>query len=327
MNGRSIRTKRTEKCYICGSAGERLYSGLKDRLLERDELWGFLRCVNPDCGLVWLDPLPLKEDIGKAYDNYYTHDTKPVRSRLMYVIVRAVYRSFNFFPRRVSGLQHEKSENESMYLGQMSPGKLLDVGCGDGAFLNKMLGKGWMVEGVDIDSEAAAYAKRKFGINVRIGELKDAGFKDAEFDAVTLRHVIEHVYDPIDLLAEIKRILKPGGALIVATPNIESFGAKEFGANWMALDPPRHLYIFSRSNITLCAEKAGLNVEKVRTSAAVSELVFLGSFDIQRAGSHDLRKFPVIANAFKAWFSQYLEIFKMRSDPFIGEELILIARK
>ena len=322
-----IRTTRSDRCYLCGSEGKRIYSGLMDRLHQRSQLWDLIRCLNPECGLVWLDPTPIKEDLHNAYDDYYTHDSSSGRSRMLYTIIRGIYRAFNFVPSRIFGLYRAKAQVESMFLAGKMPGTLLDVGCGDGGFLNKMRSSGWAVEGVDVDKDAADFALKKFGIKVHIGELIDAHFPGDYFDAITLKHVIEHVYDPVSLLEECKRILKPGGTIVLVAPNMDSLGSKKFKVNWRDLDPPRHLYVFSPISIRLCAEKAGLSVQKIITSAANSELVFLGSFDIERAGRHDLRKFPVIANALKAWFYQYSELFSMRTDPYLGEELVLIAGK
>jgi hypothetical protein len=68
-----IRTYSIKNCYICGSQGELLYQDLKDRIFSAPGKWNFLKCPNFECGLMWLDPMPLKEDIFRAYQNYFTH--------------------------------------------------------------------------------------------------------------------------------------------------------------------------------------------------------------------------------------------------------------
>jgi 2-polyprenyl-3-methyl-5-hydroxy-6-metoxy-1,4-benzoquinol methylase len=99
------------------------------------------------------------------------------------------------------------------------PGRLLDVGCGDGAFLREAAGYGWTVSGTEF-SPAGARLARAAGVPVFAGELREARFPDAGFDVITCWHVIEHVADPRRLLAEMHRLLTPGGALLLATPNL-----------------------------------------------------------------------------------------------------------
>ena len=77
LNGRAIEAQQKPLCAFCGSKGEVLYQGLRDRLWGAPGFWGFRRCTDPGCGLLWLDPCPLETDIGKAYLDYFTHEGGP----------------------------------------------------------------------------------------------------------------------------------------------------------------------------------------------------------------------------------------------------------
>ena len=109
------------------------------------------------------------------------------------------------------------------------------------------------------------------------GELADAGLPDAGFDLVTVRHVIEHIADPASFVAEIVRVLKPGGMLVIKTPNAEALGRRWFGVDWYANDVPRHLILFSPANLRLLAEKQGLRADVTRTFSTPK--IVLNSWD------------------------------------------------
>ena len=102
---------------------------------------------------------------------------------------------------------------------QSSRGTLVDVGCGYGSFLFLAKQRGWQARGVDISEHAASVASKKAGTEVFAGTLEDAGFADAEFDAVALNDSLEHFADPGAQLEQISRILKPDGFLFLNTPN------------------------------------------------------------------------------------------------------------
>ncbi len=140
--------------------------------------------------------------------------------------------------------------------------RLLDVGCGSGAFLAVARKLGFDSFGVEPSFSNNAFAEEE-GLHIHSGFIWDARFKDDFFDVVTLNHVIEHTPKPSEMFSEVKRITKPGGAIIMAQPNSDSLGFWLFGKYWLNTDTPRHIYILSVRNMLEYARKAGLTVEKI----------------------------------------------------------------
>src|SRR5439155_22069842 len=115
---------------------------------------------------------------------------------------------------------------------------------------------GWEVSGVEPDPQSAAQAAAA-GVEVKAGLLESQSLPEAHYDAVSLNHVIEHLHDPVRTLKICHRILKPGGRIFIATPNFAAGGHRLFGADWVPLDPPRHLVLFTSDSVKLAVVLAG----------------------------------------------------------------------
>lgn len=142
-------------------------------------------------------------------------------------------------------------------------GRILDVGCATGIFLNGMQQRGWQAVGVEPSHYAVEYARSRFGLDVVEGFLEEAHFPGESFDAVSLWDVLEHVPSPADTLAEIARLLKPGGWLVLSLPNPESWERGWFGPYWAGWDVPRHFHLFNRAVLKRYLENAGLWLSEV----------------------------------------------------------------
>jgi len=140
------------------------------------------------------------------------------------------------------------------------------------------------VAGIEPDWEAVTVAHDKFGLEVVQGSLEEARFPDGHFDAITMNHVIEHVPNPIQVLEECRRVLKPGGKLVVVTPNIKSLGQRVFDDAWLHWDPPRHQHLFSPHALRACSNLAGLDVQILRTTAGGAPWMWAASSLIRRNG-------------------------------------------
>ncbi len=145
--------------------------------------------------------------------------------------------------------------------------KLLDVGCSSGAFLVAAREMGMDAEGVEISPEASDAARRA-GFRVHTGLLEEARYPDASFDAIALIELLEHLRDPRALLAECRRILRPGGVVMATTPNGASWTARAMGARWDVFSlngMGGHVSFFNPGSLRLLAERAGFEVARVET--------------------------------------------------------------
>jgi 2-polyprenyl-3-methyl-5-hydroxy-6-metoxy-1,4-benzoquinol methylase len=145
--------------------------------------------------------------------------------------------------------------------------RLLDVGCSSGAFLHSALRLGFSAEGVEPSADAAQTA-RAAGLKVFTGYLEQAQFPDASFDAITLIEIVEHLRDARSLLQECARILKPGGVVLVTTPNAHSWTARAMGARWAGFslnDMGGHISFFNPHSIGLLATRCGLQTHHIET--------------------------------------------------------------
>jgi SAM-dependent methyltransferase len=147
--------------------------------------------------------------------------------------------------------------SDFLHLEGMRPGRVLEVGCGDGAFLAAAARKGWESIGLDFDAAAVAQASRLPGVTADVGELNGKEYPGSSFDAIVMSNVIEHLANPGETLAECRRLLRPGGRLVIITPNFESLGRKLFKHNWRGLEPPRHLYLYAGNSLRSLCRQAG----------------------------------------------------------------------
>ena len=152
----------------------------------------------------------------------------------------------------------EDLKAELQFINVMPPGRILDVGCGLGHLLSGVNPE-WERHGVEI-SEYAAERAATHGTIVT-GDLQSACYPDAWFDVVTLYHVIEHMEDPVAELREIRRVLRPGGWLVVGTPNFDSACARRYGDRFRMLHDKTHISLFSAESLRRLLEDHGFNVE------------------------------------------------------------------
>jgi 2-polyprenyl-3-methyl-5-hydroxy-6-metoxy-1,4-benzoquinol methylase len=294
--------ERLGRCPVCGSSErELLHEALKDEVFFcAPGYWTMWRCAGCRCG--YLDPRPTVATIGQAYGNYYTHQAAGSRTdssslSLLRRIRRVLSNGYlnarygtNYQPasRLGPGLakmlprQREALDVQFRWLPKPVAGqRVLDVGCGNGAFLLKAREAGWQVMGVDPDPDAVATARQK-GLEVRLGSVEAFAGEAGLFDAITFSHVIEHAHDPKSVLADAYRLLKPGGKLYLDTPNIDSRGSRIFGRHWRGIETPRHLVLFSLSGLQQLLQQCGFSVIELQRRRNMDKGMFLSSFRIAR---------------------------------------------
>lgn len=253
-----------DACPVCGArTGQALlYQGLRDKVYRNTPgAWDFYRCEA--CGSGYFNPRPTPEAVGKLYEEYYTHahaETPDYASLSMLGKVRRLlgngYRNYRFGMHErpasvlgvlVAGLMPNYRallDAGGRHLPKRPKGRLLDVGCGNGDFLQLAQRAGWQAVGVEPDPKAVAIARTR-GLTVHQGGLETLHTESEAYDGITLNHVIEHVHDPRTTLTHCYRLLKPGGWLWLETPNLDAQGHTRYRENWVGLDIPRHLIIFT----------------------------------------------------------------------------------
>jgi len=221
-----------QQCILCGASSF-------DTVLRKGP-WQYRQCRS--CGLVCLCPRPGQQELLKNYADYLPPGDKEIRQweQMMRPVIRtsADMIEKKFSPRR---------------------GKLLDIGCGYGFFLQEMKSRGWDVAGVEISKTGRQHAQKFFGIHAYDEPLEKLQLRKQSFDAVTLFYVVEHVANPEALLHAVQRLLRPGGLLLLRWPHSTPI-VKMLGPLAGRLDlyhTPYHLYDFSPQTIKKLLERTG----------------------------------------------------------------------
>lgn len=231
---------------ICGHRRYRII--LKDEWV--DEIGGLnfwiIGCVS--CGLLRTFPVPLK-----TIDNF--EDAKHrIRNQ-------ELWKSFGLDILRLIRTYQKNAH-----------AKILDVGCNIGIFVKLAEEYHFDATGIDVDRYAVRVGRDRFGVDLRCQNLEEAKFNQNEFDVVLLSHTLEHVPNPIELLGEINRILKPNGILVVESPNIEGLSVKLQklrGEPWYGYNPRQHVWHFSPMTIQWLVESAKFKTIELNTKKSM----------------------------------------------------------
>jgi SAM-dependent methyltransferase len=137
-------------------------------------------------------------------------------------------------------------------------GTILDLGCSSGGFLSFFRGDAWKLYGIEMSGDCAKRAGERTGARVFVGDILKAPFSPDSFDVITCFDVLEHLYEPRQVLDKICEWLKPSGVFYVQVPNIDSAEAHVFGTYWHGLELPRHLFHYSPASLRNLARSSGL---------------------------------------------------------------------
>lgn len=213
-------------CAVCGGATQRPEWTVTDTLLGTPGEHRIVRC--PECGALRMSPrLSFAERRASFGDLYPLFDW-------------ALGRKWAEPGERIARFRAQIDEINRRH----RPGRLLDVGCGDGYFLLGMKQRGWEVRGIELHGKVAAYAADTLGLDVTAGAEHEVDW-EGPYDCITLFGVLEDVDDPNDCLKRCYDNLAGDGLLVVQTHNIESWEARRFGDRWFNVDAPRHVWHFS----------------------------------------------------------------------------------
>jgi 2-polyprenyl-3-methyl-5-hydroxy-6-metoxy-1,4-benzoquinol methylase len=278
--------------------------------------------------------------MGQAYMQYYTHIAQQ-KSGLLKTIYHSLRHTYMFeqmgesshfsYAARIGAWGFGKvfggqwQYHDARLYPPRKGARLLDIGCGGGDYLALASSIGWSAEGIDPVPNAVANAIAK-GCNARCGSAEEEISRaEGLYDAITLSHVIEHLYNPVDTLRACRRLLRPGGRIWISTPRLHSPGHSRFGADWLHLDPPRHLVLFTEDKLTSSLRTAGFAYPKFSPRGRHVTHAWKCSYAIRRGLD------PLISKSTK--LPLRIRISALRADllslffAYRGDEIVTVAEK
>ncbi|MBF0495589.1 MAG: class I SAM-dependent methyltransferase [Deltaproteobacteria bacterium] len=215
-------------CPLCGAYDAALLFTRKDHTYRiSNQPFNVVRCRR--CSLVYVNPRPTENHIHHYYpDDFY---------------------SVNLDKDALLRDQDRQLKLKWKYVSHLRPGKLIDIGCMKGEFLNWMQQRGWEVQGVEFSSKPP----NVFNLDICYKNLVESDLPANSFDLVTLWAVLEHVYHPRAMLRQVWRVLKPGGTIVLLVTNINSLPGRLMRHD----DIPRHTILFSERTLTRMLQRTG----------------------------------------------------------------------
>ena len=297
-------------CNLCGVSCTTIWCYVKESsdphatpVFQGSKRFPVVRCQ--ECGLVYVSPRYTPEQLRAIYrdETLFTASSDPDGRRRSYLDEREA---------RQVALRRLLA-----WLEETSPGgRLLDVGAGPGFFLD-LLGDRWEGEGIEPSPFAAAHAREELGCEVRLGEFVPGLYPERSFAALTMLQVLDHLPDPMGSLREARRLLQPGGVLLLSSlVNIESFCARVFREGYRLL-APNHLYYFSPRTVGKMLEAAGFEVLEIRFPYLGTP--YCSAREISRLVGRTLK-----VTVSRLWGGPRQPVL---SPPFYGNMMDVMARK
>jgi SAM-dependent methyltransferase len=236
----------------------------------------YLQC--PMCGCMFVDPYPRHEE------NQAFQGLEKVK-----LLVQEDEKRRAYFQRRLDRL--------GKHLGAARrEASLLEVGCGSGVLLQEAMNRGWRVDGLELSAELAAVARKNNPeATITTGNIENQEPNGIFYDAIISLDVLEHVHSPMTMIENCRELLKPGGLLMLQTPNTRSLRCRTQGAKWEMLDPEQHLNLFSPDALRVLLTTVGFDILEMTTASGTGLETGVGSWVAQVRGS--LLGFMYLGNA------------------------------
>ena len=229
-------------CLICGSEAFQFLFEKNNCRIEKCSI----------CDLVQVTNIPPMEQVEEGYDEdffeKYYKDLESNQKRQRYVYLN--------FHNKVDQIEKRIIER----------GKILDVGCSFGFFMDVARQRGWTVAGIDVSKYAADYATQRLGLLVENKTIMEAKFEEKSFDVITMWYVIEHLPNPKQVLRYLSNFMKDDGLLVMGTSNVDSYRARIQGKRWRIWIPPEHLLFFSPKSMRNLLKKCNLELIDLETA-------------------------------------------------------------
>ena len=247
-------------CPICESRKVKLFfRRYNSHKINTKHFFSLYKC--DACGLVFLYPIPSWDFISKYYYYYDKIEASQVRKRLPAIplIQKIIEKIMNRGTVIIPGL------------------KLLDIGCGNGSFLQEMKERGLEVYGIEPDKIKCELCRRR-NLNVFYGFLEESHFESYFFDVITLNHVFEHISNPRETLKKLRELLKNTGIIIIQVPRADSFLVKVFHKDCQLFAVPYHLFTYSLKALSTLLNEEGFKIIRLRNIPA--PFSFVESFSL-----------------------------------------------
>ena len=270
----------TYKCPWCDSEKTQIHLWLRDEFLTSEE-FQIYECRH--CGLLFTEPRPSKEKIGEYYksEEYYSHqENKKGFIPKIYECVKSI------------NLKHKYN----LVTKGKSVGRLLDIGCGVGDFIHTAEQHGWNCTGVEPSEDAKEIARKRIKAEIHSSEDLEQ-IPDETFDVITMWHVLEHVDNLKWQVAQLQRLIKKDGRIVIAVPNYKSYDAEYYHEKWAAYDVPRHLNHFNKETLAKMFKTNGLNL--VKTDKLRWDAYYISYMSEQ----YRCHNFPLIRGIYRGWLS------------------------
>jgi len=295
----SVETEELHSCPNCNSSELKPWCTGRDRLhrVSRQE---FIYSQCKQCNLVFLSLRPIETEIHKFYpENYEPYKAEVAQNELPSVslansnlpikepilskaVKKALRKTLHLFNSTANSISPDTLDEElqKFYKPAKQGSQLLDFGCGSDIFLNLARNEGWETIGLDFSEKVVGRVSRSGHKALLMSPHVWDEIEDESLDFVRMHHVLEHLYHPKEVLTAIKLKMKAGATLHIAVPNPQGISANIFRSQWRGLDCPRHVILYSYSELKKILTKIGFQDFKILGETITRD--FLGSLGYSR---------------------------------------------
>lgn len=290
-------------CVLCGSENYKIVG-------EKNSY----QVVECDCGLYYINPQPTIDVTNKIYNKQYFSGGYDFGYQGIDYLSKDNEKWFKYIPTQALKKIEKQLKNK---------GKILDIGCAVGYFLEVAKENGWKIYGIELSEFARNSAKERLRAEI-YPTIDESPFPKDHFDAITAFEIIEHMQDPDSFVKKIYSLLMPGGILSVSTPNLQNGKTFKNFTDWNCLTPPEHLFFFDQKTITVILEKNGFEVLEI-FYGPTNPLNRLPEKNLGLVKTIYYQFKPILRPIKRLVYDLPMKWYGQRSG--LGEDMIVIARK